>query len=132
MTRRSDRLIGDEFLPAERRLLDLLCAGTDPACACARTQLESASWGGYGFDDCECFMIRIGSDSSAPRIRHGGGPLVSADVEDDDGSIGMLELWVVDGLLHSVDFMPWGDDHTDMPGPDQYRITVVDAADSRG
>ena len=129
MTRRSERRLGDAFTAVERRLLDLLLAGDDADAA--RAQLESASWGGYGFDDCDCFLIRV-DHVRAARFRHDGGPFISADVEQDDESIGMLELWVVDGLLHSVDFMPWGDNHRELPAPERHRITVVEARAQKG
>jgi len=132
MAHRSDRAVGDDFLPAERQLLELLCSGPAATSERARAHLASAAWGGYAFDDCQCFLIRADIDGDAPLIRHGGGPLAEADVEDESGSVGMLELWVVDGLLHSVDFIPWGDDHAELPDPERHRITLLDSPAQNG
>ena len=39
---------------------------------------------------------------------------------------GHLELWVVDGLLHSVSYMPFADDHCTLPADAQFELMLAD------
>jgi len=113
------RAVGEALRREERELLDLLCAGGGPAAAVARAQLASARWGGYEHGTCGCFLVRC--EASLLRIPHDGGPFSTAEVFAGDAAVGILELWVVDGRLHSVTYMPFGDDHVDMPSAAQCR-----------
>ncbi len=125
MTTRPRRIIGDTFSPKESALLDILCGGTDAESEVARAQRATAARGGYELDECECFLISVGNVNKPPTIEHAGGPFAMAEVADGDQSLGLLELWVVDGLLHSVSYMPFGDGHSALPSPDDYTITLI-------
>lgn len=116
---RSERVIGEALSPLESRLLDLLCGGDDPASAAARAQRATVTWGGYQHDDCQCFLLCTDPSGELPPIEHEGGPFALAEVSDGTDALGLLELWVVDGLLHSVDYAPFGDGHDAMPSPDR-------------
>lgn len=48
--------------------------------------------------------------------------------EDAAETLGLLELWVTDGRLHSVNDMPFGDGHIALPVPDDHTITLIDSA----
>jgi hypothetical protein len=50
-----------------------------------------------------------------------------AEVADGAETLGLLELWVVDGRLHSVNYMPFGDEHVALPAPEEYTITLIDS-----
>lgn len=108
------RAVGSAFSAKEKALLDLLCSGDHPYRELARDQLRVASWGGYQLDECDCFLISVPRLPKTARIRHGGGPFSVADVSRAGEDLGQLDLWVVDGYLHSVDYMTY-DDHELMP-----------------
>lgn len=114
MSSRRDR-VGDAFRPAELELLTLLCSGDDASSARARDQLSAASWGGYEHDDCDCFLVRVDPRSDPALIEHDGGPLSTVEVSASGETLGFVELWAVDGYLHSVTYMPFGDDHDRLP-----------------
>lgn len=120
------RLAGEAFRPLEAALLDILCSGTDTASSIARAQRTTATWGGYEHNDCECFLIAAPADAGLP-IEHDDGPFAMAEVADGAETLGLLELWVVDGRLHSVNYMPFGDEHVALPAPDDYTITLIDS-----
>jgi len=37
----------------------------------------------------------------------------------------MLELWVLDGLLHSVTYMPFGEDYVELPTA-EFELTLIE------
>lgn len=125
MTIQYDRLVGGAFSPAEGELLDLLCSGKDSQSSLAREQRVTATWGGYEHEGCGCFLISVTTREGNPLIVHDGGPFSMAEVSDGMETLGMLELWVVDGLLHSVNYMPFGDDHVALPTAEDYKITLI-------
>lgn len=127
MSTQSDRRVGDPFSTVENELLDILCAGEDPASSIARAQRATATWGGHEHDGCECFLISVAPADGSPTIDHHGGPFASAEVSDGAEALGLLELWVVDGRLHSVDYLPFGEDHVALPAPDRYTITRIES-----
>ncbi|MGP5229207.1 hypothetical protein [Arthrobacter rhombi] len=108
------RAVGSAFSAKEKTVLDLLCSGDHPYRELAREQLRVASWGGYQLDECDCFLISVPKLPKAARIRHGGGPFSTLDVSRAGEGLGQLDLWVVDGYLHSVDYMTY-DDHEMLP-----------------
>lgn len=55
-----------------------------------------------------------------------GGPFSLAEVSNGETTLGLLELWVVDERLHSVNYMPFGDDHVELPSPEDYTITLIE------
>lgn len=126
MGRRPEREIGGHFTPAERDLLELLCQGRDPRLARAREQLSHARWGGYQLDDCECFLISVPELPRSLHISHQGGPFSVVEVSQDGVCLGHLDLWVVDSYLHSVDYMPFGDDYQKLPDPERCDLTRLD------
>lgn len=126
MTHDHDRLVGDDLTPHENAILDLLCSGDDAPSASVRAQRATATWGGHEHEDCECFLILVDADGPHPCIAHDGGPFSMAEVSDGVETLGLLELWVVDGHLHSVNYMPFGGDHVALPSPDDFRITVIE------
>lgn len=133
MAEQRQRLKGEAFSSTERALLSILCSGTNPDSEIARTQLAAASWGGCEHADCECFLISVARADGMPIIEHDGGPLSLAEVARDEITLGLLELWVVDGLLHSVNYMPFGEEHVELPSPNDYTITLIDSeSDERG
>lgn len=127
MSAQNYRRIGEAFSLLENALLDILCGGADTGSSNARAQRATATWGGYENDRCECFLISVAPADGAPAIQHDGGPFAMAEVTDGTETLGLLELWVVDGRLHSVNYMPFGDEHVALPSPDEYRITLIDS-----
>ena len=106
MNHDSRRAPGDPLSLHERALLELLCSGTWHGTVEARQQLAHARWGGLQFDDCECFLVEVPEHLDLPRIpKRSGGPFATVEVPDEETALGHLNLWVVDGLLHSVDYM---------------------------
>ena len=72
----------------------------------AREQAAQARWGGLGFGECECFLIDVPEDLNLSRIpSRSGGPFATLDVTDGETALGHLNLWIADGVLHSVDYM---------------------------
>jgi len=126
MTPKNTRVAGGSFTPLENRLLAILCSGTGTASSIARSQLTEATWGGYEHDDCACFLISVTPAANAQGIMHDGGPFSFAEVSDGETTLGLLELWVVDERLHSVNYMPFGDDHVELPSPENYTITLIE------
>lgn len=57
---------------------------------------------------------------------HDGGPFSFAEVSNGETTLGLLELWVVNERLHSVNYMPFGDDHVELPSPEDYTITLIE------
>lgn len=127
MSALNNRRIGEAFSPLENVLLDILCSGAAIESLNARAQRATATWGGYEHDGCECFLISVAPADGAPTIEHDGGPFTLAEVADGAETLGLLELWVVDGRLHSVNYMPFGDGHVALPAPDEYTITLIDS-----
>lgn len=84
MTNLPRRFLGNIFSPKENALLDILCSGTDAKSSLARAQRATATWGGYEFDECECFLITVPSTAECPAIEHAGGLFSSAEVADDE------------------------------------------------
>ncbi|QEP07733.1 hypothetical protein [Glutamicibacter sp. ZJUTW] len=125
MDHRPPRTPGEELRPAELELLALLCSGKDAESALARQQLEFARWGCYEFEDCECFLISFISKRDCRSIRHGDGPFSTVDVGKGGEYLGQLTLWVVDGYLHSVDYMPFEDDPGHLPTSENYTLEFV-------
>lgn len=123
MVTRRERQIGEAFTPTEQTLLELLCTGEGPRFVHAREQLAFASWGGYEYQECECFAIRLDPRHRPSPIEHDGGPFSSLDVVREGEGLGTVDLWVVDGVLHSVDYMPFVDDHTEFPDPALCSVT---------
>lgn len=104
---RTERVPGGPLTSHEKALLERLCAGEWKGSVEAREQLVHARWGGYSVGDCECFLVDVPQDIGLPLVpKFSGGPFALASVECKDGESGLLELWVVNGLLHSVDYMP--------------------------
>lgn len=104
------------FLPNELALLERLCSGDWVGCQQAREQVGAARWAGFGYDGCECFLIEVADADNQPVIPGNvGGPFSSVEVFNGDECVGHLNLWVVDGLLHSVDFMPFDLPDTALP-----------------
>lgn len=110
--RTENRRPGTNFTPNERTLLDLLCEGETADFARAREQLKLAKWSGYAYDTCECFTISVPGVSQTQLISHNGGPLSLRAVERDGEVVGFIELWVIHGQIHSLDYLPFADDHT--------------------
>ena len=125
MSAQNYRRIGEAFSLLENALLDILCSGADTGSSNTRAQRATATWGGYEHDGCECFLISVAPADGVPPIEHDGGPIAMAEVADGAETLGLLELWVVDGRLHSVNYMPFGDEHVALPSPDEYRITLI-------
>jgi hypothetical protein len=119
------RKIGDPFTSHESALLELLCGGDDPRHVLARQQLQSARWGGYEFEDCDCFRLSISQLPQSSRIRHEGGPFSVLEVSHRGECLGQVELWVVDEYLHSVDYMPFADHHDALPGPADFDLKLL-------
>lgn len=126
MTPKNTRVAGESFTPLENTLLAILCSGTDTASSIARSQLTEATWGGYEHDSCDCFLISVTPAANAQGIMHDGGPFSVAEVSNGETTHGLLELWVVDERLHSVNYMPFGDDHVELPSPEDYTITLIE------
>ncbi|HCJ55812.1 hypothetical protein ACTXM3_17795 [Glutamicibacter arilaitensis] len=113
---------GDEFRADELEVLALLCSGSDDESAKARQQLKYARWGGYQFDDCDCFCISFPSKRDCESIRHSGGPFSTVAVSKDGTVLGHLDLWLLDGYLRSVDYMPIEDDPGHLPTTRDYTL----------
>jgi len=108
--------------PAERAVLDRLCAGGWDGAATARAQADVASFGGraHAGDDV-CFALHV-PDGVALLPPHGGGPVVTLSVVDGETVTGIAELWVEDGRLHSVEVSWWVDlEPRSLPTSDQLR-----------
>jgi hypothetical protein len=120
------RKAGDPFTSNERDLLELLCGGDDPQGVVAREQLRSARWEGYEFEDCDCFRVSVAELPQSSRIRHEGGPFSVLEVSHRGECLGLMELWVVDGYLHSVNYMPFADNHDTLPGPADFDLKLLD------
>lgn len=114
------RMPGDPLSPHERALLEILCSGKWPGTTEAREQAAHARWGGREFDECECFLVDIPGHLNLPRIpKRSGGPFATVDVHDGDVALGHLNLWAVDGLLHSVDYMTFDVPDERLPAMEQ-------------
>jgi len=105
----------------ERALLERLCAGAWPGAPQARAQLPAARWGGKDHDGDACFLVDVAPGAGLPDIPpHGGGPIATLDVVDGSEALGLLELWVRDGRLHSVDYSTFAETAaTALPEMDQ-------------
>lgn len=127
MPARQDRTVGERLSASERDLLTQLCSGDDTRSATARDQLRVTRWGGYAYDDCECILLTVDRHVACPVIDHDGGPFAMVEVSSAGECHGLVELWVVDGYLHSVDYMPFGLDHAGLPTHDEYDLELVAA-----
>ncbi|MFP3713494.1 hypothetical protein [Puerhibacterium sp. TATVAM-FAB25] len=106
----SAREIGSPLTAHELALLRRVCAGRWPGADAARAQLVHARWGGKDHEGDACFLIEVAADTDLPRIpSHDGGPVATLGVADGDEALGMLELWVEDGRLRSLDYSTFGD-----------------------
>ncbi len=115
---------GGAFSEKEQAILDLLCRGDDPERGRAREQLRFAAWGGYAFDECDCFLISVPRQPKDARLSQDDGPLSVLDVSRDGEGLGHLELWVIDGRLHSVDYSTF-EDHDALPDLHEAQLTLV-------
>jgi hypothetical protein len=107
---RTTRRHGTPLTPHEFALLERVCAGSWRGAEEARAQLVHARWGGKDHDGDACFLIDVPARADMPRIpSHEGGPIATLDVVDEDEPLGILELWVDDGRLHSLDYSTFGD-----------------------
>ncbi|MFE7406476.1 hypothetical protein [Isoptericola sp. NPDC057559] len=107
---RPARRPGTPLTPHETALLELICAGTWRGADEARAQLVHARWGGKDHSGDACFLIDVPARVDTPRIpSHAGGPIATLDVTDGDKPFGLLELWVEDGRLHSLDYSIFSD-----------------------
>jgi hypothetical protein len=105
---------GSPLTGHERALLDRICVGTWPGAREARAQLAHARWGGKSHDDA-CFLIDVSAARHLPRIPpHDGGPIAALGVVDGDKGLGVLELWVEDGRLASLDYSTFSETSTDV------------------
>lgn len=111
------RVPGDPFTELEKALLKRLCAGDWKGSLQAREQLAHARWGGYSFEGCECFLINVPTDIGLPLVpKFSGGPFAFLDVSGGEAGVGLLELWIERGVLHSVDYIPLdGSDGENLP-----------------
>ncbi|GAB3093893.1 hypothetical protein [Isoptericola nanjingensis] len=101
---------GAALTPLESALLERICAGTWPGSEEARAQLVHARWGGKDHDGDACFLIDVPAGADVPRIpSRAGGPIEALSVVDGDEHLGLLELWVDDGRLHSLDYSTFSD-----------------------
>lgn len=101
---------GASLTSHESALLELICAGNWRGAEEARAQLAHARWGGKDHDGDACFLIDVPARADVPRIpSHAGGPIATLDVADKDKPLGLLELWVDDGRLHSLDYSTFSD-----------------------
>ncbi|GAA1993985.1 hypothetical protein GCM10009718_34730 [Isoptericola halotolerans] len=109
---------GAPLTPHETALLERICAGTWRGAAEARAQLAHARWGGKDHEGDACFVLDVPTEVGLPRIPpHDGGPIAELEVADGETPLGMLELWVEDGVLHSLDYSTYGDDTVEtLPG----------------
>ena len=108
MERDTRRMLGDELNAHERALPDLLCSGNWRGTSEARQQAAHARWGGWQFDECECFLVDVPEDLNLARVpSRSGGPFATLDVVDGDTLLGHLNLWQANGVIHSVDYMPF-------------------------
>ncbi|MFE5309262.1 hypothetical protein [Isoptericola sp. NPDC056605] len=105
------RAPGTALTSHERALLERVCAGSWRGAAEARAQLAHARWGGKDHEGDACFLLDVPAVPGLPRIPpHEGGPIASLEVLDGDDGLGVLELWVEDGRLYSLDYSTFGDD----------------------
>ncbi|WP_404286039.1 hypothetical protein [Glutamicibacter arilaitensis] len=125
MRPRTSRSNGEELSQAERGILALLCSGTDAESAKARQQLQFARWDGFQFDECECFLIAVTNRTNCSRISHVGGPFSSATVMQNEIALGHLDLWIVDGYLQSLDYMPFENHPGYMPLTTEYTFNFI-------
>lgn len=125
MRPQTNRSKGEELSQAERDILSLLCSGTDSESAKAREQLAFSHWDGFQFDECECFLIAVTKAPGRKRISHGGGPFSSVTVFQNEKALGHLDLWVIDGYLYSLDYMPFEDDPGYMPLTNEYTFDFI-------
>ena len=123
MTFTNNRIVGEALTPLESRLLEILCSGA--ASSIARAHLATARWGGYEHEGCECFLVSTTPPHDSPIIDHDSGPFAMAEVADETQTLGLLELWVVDGRLHSVNYSPFGDVHSALPTPEDHTIALI-------
>lgn len=98
MTTQRNRSTGEGFSNLEGQLLDLLCGGRDRQSEMASAQRITATWGGYEL----------------------------AEVSDAAERLGLLEQWVEGGRLHSINYMPFGDEHVELPSPAEFEISLID------
>jgi hypothetical protein len=107
---RATRPLGAPLTPHEAALLERICAGTWRGAEEARAQLVHARWGGKDHDGDACFCIDVPAEADVPRIPpHGGGPIAVLDVVSGDETLGLLQLWVDDGRLYSLDYSTFDD-----------------------
>jgi hypothetical protein len=104
------RKVGTPLTPLESALLARICAGSWRGSEEARAQLLHARWGGKDHHGDACFVIDIPAGTDLPLIPpHGGGPIATLAVIDEDVHLGLLELWVDEGRIRSLEYPTWGD-----------------------
>lgn len=109
-----------DLTPAERAVLERLCADDWPGAEAARVQLATARFGGHSHGPGDnCFDIVVAED--APRIARADGPVHGLNVFDGDEATGAVDLWVRDGRLHSMEHSWYPDEPGPMPTPEQLR-----------
>ncbi|MFJ2619791.1 hypothetical protein [Glutamicibacter sp. NPDC087344] len=103
------RMIGSRLTPNEILLLERLSSGDWAGSRQAPQQAAYDSWGGLQFEDCEDFLIDIPEHLNLDKIPSlPGGPFSILEVFEEKLFLGHLELWVLDGVLHSVDYITFG------------------------
>lgn len=124
----SQRQVGDELSTTEYQLLTTLCAGQDPRFVQAQAQLERAYWAGNQIADCACPLIGVTGKTSLTPIKFGGGPFATLEAIREGEGVGLVHLWVVDGFLHSVDYIPHDNDeiHDVLPDPGTYTFESIE------
>jgi hypothetical protein len=61
-------------------------------------------------DGGACFLVAVPAGADVPTIPpHVGGPIATLEVAAGDEPLGLLELWVEDSRLHSLDYNTLGD-----------------------
>lgn len=104
------RHAGALLTPHESALLERICAGTWNGSEEARAQLVHARWGGKDHEGDACFLIDIPAEADVPRIPpHEGGPIATLAVVEGDTHLGLFELWVNAGRIHSLEYPTYSD-----------------------
>lgn len=104
----------------QRAVLELLCAGDWPGAAAARSQLAVAKYAGRSHPgDDNCFDIKVLGE--VPLIEGPGGPVYGMIAYDGEEPVGMLDLWVENGRLSSLEHSWFTESPGPLPAPEQLR-----------